>query len=108
VPRDNPLYTDAQKALFKCIPGLARAYRLKLAYNWESEAFKLEGGEKAEAIRGQVEAFFLAHMKATAPEKYHDKLTPHYPVSLVAQADMPCRALVLLTISAVGLQAPGI
>ena len=58
-----------------------RLYRLKLAYDWEMEAFKLQGGEENAKKRAKVEEFFLAHMKATAPEKYHERLTPNYPVS---------------------------
>lgn len=80
MPRDNPLYTDTQRALFKYVPGLAQGYRLRLGYLWESEAYKLKGGEGPAKVRSQVEAYFLAHMKATAPKKYHEQLTPHYPV----------------------------
>lgn len=58
-----------------------RLYRLYLAYNWESEAYKLKGGEGPAKVRAMVEGYFLAHMKATAPEKYHKRLTPNYPVS---------------------------
>jgi hypothetical protein len=81
VPRDNPLYTDTQKGLFRWFPGWMRAYRLYLAYLWESEAYKLQGGEGPAKIRGKIEALFVSHMKATAPAKYHEMLTPKYPVS---------------------------
>ncbi len=47
------------------------------------EAFKLQGGEANAKKRKAVEDFFLAYMKATAPEKYHKQLTPKYPVSIV-------------------------
>lgn len=67
--------------MFRWIPGYLQYYRLRLAYALESEAYKLQGGEGPAKIRAKIEAYFIAHMQATAPEKYHEKLTPKYPVS---------------------------
>lgn len=60
-----------------------RAYRLKLAYAWEQEAFKLQPGEGNAKKRQAVEDYLLAHLKANAPQKYQDRLTPNYPVGLL-------------------------
>ena len=84
IPRDNPLYTERQIALFKYIPFYEELYRLRLARAWENEAYKLKGGEGPTKVRGQVEQFLLAHMKATAPAKYHEQLTPQYPVGEIS------------------------
>lgn len=81
VPRGNPLYTNVQKSLFRYVPGWMRLYRLLIAYNWEMEAFKFQGGDGNAKTRKGVEDFFFAYMKATAPAKYHKELTPDYPVS---------------------------
>lgn len=57
-----------------------RLYRLWLAYSWEKEAFKLEGGKESVKVRKGVEQYFLAHLKAACPKKYQKQLTPNYPV----------------------------
>lgn len=80
VPRDNPLYTESQIARFKYIPFYEQSYRLRLAYAWENEAYKLKGGAGPAKTRAKVEGYFLSHLKATAPEKYVKQLTPQFPV----------------------------
>lgn len=81
IPRSNPLYTESQIFLFKYIPGWEYFYRLSIAYAWEKEAYKLKAGSGPAKVRSFVESFLLQHLKATAPAKYHEQLTPHYPVS---------------------------
>ena len=41
-------------------------HRLRIAYAWESEAYKLRGGAGPAQVRAGVEAFFTDHMKRTA------------------------------------------
>jgi hypothetical protein len=67
--------------MFKYLPFYEHYYRLKLAYAWEKEAYKLKGSDGPAKVRKGVEDYFLNYMAATAPEKYHKQLTPKYPVS---------------------------
>ncbi|KIX96481.1 uncharacterized protein Z520_07747 [Fonsecaea multimorphosa CBS 102226] len=80
VPRDNPLYSDSARFFFRHVPGLEYLYRLSLAYAWEKEAYKLKAGDGPAKVRSTVEGFLLQYMKATAPAKYHENLTPKYPL----------------------------
>ena len=81
VPRDNPLYTDLEKAAFRFVPGAMQFHRWRIAYNWESNAANLQDDEKGTQRRKVAEGYLLSYMKSVAPEKYHEQLTPNYPVS---------------------------
>jgi cation diffusion facilitator CzcD-associated flavoprotein CzcO len=66
--------------IFSYIPGSLRLLRALIFVRAELE-FKLFGGDDRHAkYRTKVEGKLLQHLKSTAPEKYHDLLTPHYSV----------------------------
>ncbi|KAM0750741.1 monooxygenase [Meredithblackwellia eburnea MCA 4105] len=79
-PRPNHRYTSLEKFSFAWIPGVMRAYRLWLFLTTDSLLTTYLATGKAQNVRAKVEAESIAYMKATAPKKYHQILTPNYPL----------------------------
>ncbi|XBQ92897.1 hypothetical protein V6000_008380 [Aspergillus fumigatus] len=65
--------------LFKNVPGLAFAARalLFLLLEWDFLTI-FKDNKYSRRNRSRIERKFLEHMRATAPEKYHDILIPNY------------------------------
>ncbi|KAH1493827.1 hypothetical protein LV164_007558 [Aspergillus fumigatus] len=65
--------------LFKNVPGLAFAARALLFFLLEWDFLTIfKDNEYSRRNRSRIERKFLEHMRATAPEKYHDILIPNY------------------------------
>jgi cation diffusion facilitator CzcD-associated flavoprotein CzcO len=69
-----------QKAAFKWIPSLQAVYRFYLFIDTDNLITTYLATPVAQKVRDKVEADSIAYMKATAPAKYHDVLTPNYPL----------------------------
>ena len=89
LPRAQAEYSTLNKFLFAYVPGYMRLHRYKIAFNLEfnSIIFPL----KYSAFRNYVEEGAMAHMKSTAPEKYHQMLTPQYPIGCKRVSPFPFR-----------------
>ncbi|EAW25500.1 flavin-containing monooxygenase [Aspergillus fischeri NRRL 181] len=65
--------------LFKNVPGLAFGARALLFFFLEWDFLTVfKDNEYSRRNRSRLEREFLEHMRATAPEKYHDILIPNY------------------------------
>jgi len=77
-PRDQFSYSDRRKWIFRNIPLVMRAYR-----NWMiffGDLRWLGWTKHGAAVRKTVEKTLIARMKHIAPAKYHEILTPNYPL----------------------------
>lgn len=79
-PRPNHQFSSLQKGLFRWIPGLQRVYRFYLFIDTDNLITTYLATPLAQKVRTKVEGESMAYMKATAPAKYHDILTPNYPL----------------------------
>ncbi|KAI5476017.1 hypothetical protein MNV49_000489 [Pseudohyphozyma bogoriensis] len=75
LPKVNYAYSERLKWAFAHVPGLLRLYRFKLAYEAWSKQRLLKDSKKREAAGEKL----LEYARATAPAKYLEALTPHYP-----------------------------
>ncbi|PCG95487.1 Hypothetical protein PENO1_073290 [Penicillium occitanis (nom. inval.)] len=80
-PSTIRLYERYGPWLMRNIPGLERILRLTIFLRLEFDYFSIiADGWLARWMRPRVESQLLKHLYSTAPQKYHDILTPNYGV----------------------------
>jgi cation diffusion facilitator CzcD-associated flavoprotein CzcO len=78
-PKSLEKWEKYTPTLFKNVPGLGFAARALLFFLLEWDFIRIfRDNEFARQYRSKLEKKFLKHMRETAPEKYHDILTPNY------------------------------
>ncbi|KAH7146728.1 hypothetical protein B0J13DRAFT_664295 [Dactylonectria estremocensis] len=79
-PLGDHFYEKWSPLLCSYIPAYMRAFRAVVALVTELD-FQLFGASRSsERKRHQLEQKLLQHMRKTVPSKYHDILTPKYPI----------------------------
>ena len=82
IERPNPKYSKLFKWVMAYVPFAMKLYRLKQNYYAELDFYSFDIVSGAE-IRKLYADFALSYMRRTAPEKYHEFLTPKTEVGCV-------------------------
>lgn len=79
-PRPQAQVPEWLRWTFQRVPFALRAFRYLIAGGTEVAYFHFKRGPISDYFRARLEKALINYMKRTAPEKYHERLTPNYPL----------------------------